>query len=38
MLKALWQNNRPLVIVAGVIIILGLIATYQWGYINGKKS
>ncbi len=25
-------------IIAGVIFLLSLIAVYQWGYINGKKS
>lgn len=29
---------KPILIIGGTIIILALIATYQWGVINGKKS
>lgn len=29
--KAIW-------ITAAIIFVLALVAVYQWGYINGKKS
>lgn len=36
---AIWKSIPVVVrVVAIVIIVLGLIATYQWGYINGKSS
>lgn len=36
---ALWRSIPVTVRIVGItIIVLGLIATYQWGYINGKSS
>lgn len=38
MLKTLWSAYKVPIIVAAVIVGVVLIATYQWGYINGKNS
>lgn len=36
---AIWKSIPIVVRVVGItIIVLGLIATFQWGYINGAKS
>lgn len=38
MLTFLKSIPKPIMIIGGIIIVLALVATYQWGVINGKKS
>lgn len=38
MIATIWKAYKWPIIIAATIIVLSLIAVYQWGKINGIKS